>query len=64
MAAGPRGPAAGDTAPPPLDWAGVVLTCAGLGGLTYAAHLVTLPAPPAGQTAGFAAGSAVLLAAA
>ena len=33
--------------PPPLDWAGVVLTCAGLGGLTYAAHLVSLPAPPA-----------------
>src|SRR5215471_16331361 len=22
-------------APPPLDWAGVLLTCAGLGGLTY-----------------------------
>ncbi|MGF1425824.1 MFS transporter [Kitasatospora sp. LaBMicrA B282] len=25
---------------PPLDWAGVLLTCTGLGGLTYAAHLV------------------------
>ncbi|MBS2538923.1 MFS transporter [Catenulispora sp. NF23] len=25
--------------PPRLDWVGVVLTCAGLGGLTYAAHL-------------------------
>jgi len=40
------GPAAGGAAsPPPLDWAGVALTCAGLGGLTYAAHLVSLPAP-------------------
>src|SRR5580658_8599858 len=35
------------TAPPPLDWAGVVLTCVGLGGLTYAAHLLSLAAPPA-----------------
>jgi EmrB/QacA subfamily drug resistance transporter len=49
-------------APPPLDWAGVLLTCAGLGGLTYAAHLVSLPAPPPGQTAAFATGSAALLA--
>jgi EmrB/QacA subfamily drug resistance transporter len=54
------GPAAGG-APPPLDWAGVVLTCAGLGGLTYAAHLVSTPAPPAAQTAAFGAASAVLL---
>jgi MFS family permease len=50
------------SAPPPLDWAGVVLTCAGLGGLTYAAHLVALPAPPAAQTAVFFAASAALLA--
>ena len=28
-------------APPPLDWAGVLLTCAGLGGLTWAGHLVS-----------------------
>ncbi|HEY4024164.1 MAG TPA: MFS transporter [Pseudonocardiaceae bacterium] len=28
------------SAPPPLDWLGLVLTCTGLGGLTYAAHLV------------------------
>ena len=49
-------------APPPLDWAGVLLTCAGLGGLTYAAHLVSLPAPPAAQTAAVAAASAALLA--
>lgn len=49
-------------APPPLDWAGVLLTCAGLGGLTYAAHLVSLPAPPLAQTAALAAASAALLA--
>ncbi len=48
--------------PPPLDWAGMVLTCAGLGGLTYAAHLVSLPAPPAAETAACAAVSAALLA--
>ena len=41
----------GGRPPPPLDWAGMVLTCAGLGGLTYAAHLVSLPAPPVAQTA-------------
>ena len=41
---GPDSAASG--APPPLDWAGVVLTCLGLGGLTYGAHLVALPAPP------------------
>ncbi|HLT61891.1 MAG TPA: MFS transporter, partial [Microlunatus sp.] len=31
--------------PPPLDWTGMVLTGVGLGGLTYAAHLVTEPDP-------------------
>ena len=51
-------------APPPLDWAGVVLTCAGLGGLTYTAHLVSLPAPPPVATAAFGLVSAALLAAA
>ena len=62
VTAGPSaGPGAG-TVPPPLDWAGVVLTCAGLGGLVYAAHLVSLPAPPAAQTAAFGAASAALLA--
>ncbi|HEX7163298.1 MAG TPA: MFS transporter [Trebonia sp.] len=55
------GPSAG-SAPPPLDWAGVVLTCAGLGALTYAAHLVSLPAPPAAQTAAFGVVSVALLA--
>ncbi|WP_216892930.1 MFS transporter [Nocardia alni] len=29
------------TAPPPLDWVGVVLTCLGLGGLTYAVDLLS-----------------------
>jgi MFS family permease len=51
-----------DGPPPPLDWAGVALTCAGLGGLTYAAHLVALPAPPVAETAVAAAASAALLA--
>jgi len=50
------------TAPPPLDWAGVLLTCAGLGGLTYTAHLVSLPAPPTDTTALCAVVSAALLA--
>jgi EmrB/QacA subfamily drug resistance transporter len=50
------------SAPPPLDWAGVVLTCAGLGGLTYTAHLVSLASPPAAQTIAFAVGSAAALA--
>jgi MFS family permease len=49
-------------AAPPLDWAGVVLTCAGLGGFTYTAHLVSLSAPPAAETVAFGVASAVLLA--
>ncbi|MCW2893349.1 MAG: major facilitator superfamily 1 [Actinomycetia bacterium] len=60
VTAGP--PGAGATAPPPLDWAGVALTCVGLGGLTYTAHLVTLPAPPVAQTVAFAVVSAALIA--
>jgi EmrB/QacA subfamily drug resistance transporter len=47
--------------PPPLDWAGVLLTCLGLGGLTYFAHLVSLSSPPAAQTAAFGVVSAALL---
>jgi MFS family permease len=54
--------AAGGTAPPPLDWVGVVLTCAGLGGLTYAAHLAALPALPVAETVACGALSAALLA--
>ncbi len=53
-----------EAVPPPLDWAGMLLTGVGLGGLTYAAHLVSLPAPPAAETALCFAGSAALLAAA
>jgi EmrB/QacA subfamily drug resistance transporter len=37
-------------APPPLDYPGVLLTCGGLGGATYAAHLLSesrVPWPPA-----------------
>jgi EmrB/QacA subfamily drug resistance transporter len=49
-------------AAPPLDWAGVLLTCAGLGGLTYAAHLVSLSAPPTAETVAFGVASAALLA--
>jgi EmrB/QacA subfamily drug resistance transporter len=49
-------------APPPLDWAGVVLTCAGLGGLTYTAHLVSLASPPAVLTSVAGVVSAVALA--
>jgi len=58
----PEVPVPGGSAPPPLDWAGVVLTCAGLGGLTYAAHLVTLPAVPVAQAAVFGAAALALLA--
>lgn len=53
---------AGSTTPPPLDWAGVLLTCVGLGGLTYAANLLSRAAPPVAQTAGFGAVSVALLA--
>jgi EmrB/QacA subfamily drug resistance transporter len=49
-------------APPPLDWAGVLLTCLGLGGMTYFAHLVSLPSPPLAQTVIFGVASAALLA--
>jgi len=31
---------------PRLDWLGVLLTCTGLGGLTYAASMAASPAPP------------------
>jgi MFS family permease len=60
LVTGRDGPAA--AGPPPLDWTGMLLTCAGLGGLTYAAHLVSLPAPPAAETAAGLAVSAALLA--
>ncbi|HSZ39396.1 MAG TPA: MFS transporter [Trebonia sp.] len=47
--------------PPPLDWAGVLLTCLGLGGLTYFAHLVSLSATPLAQTVVLGVASAALL---
>jgi hypothetical protein len=52
-------PGTGVTAP--LDWLGVLLTCAGLGGLTYTAHLVSDANPPAPETLGFGIGSLILL---
>jgi EmrB/QacA subfamily drug resistance transporter len=52
-------PGTGITAP--LDWLGVLLTCAGLGSLTYTAHLVSDSNPPVAITAAFAAASVVLL---
>jgi MFS family permease len=48
-------------ASPPLDWGGVVLTCAGLGGLTYGAHLLSVPSPPVALTAAFLVVSVALL---
>jgi MFS family permease len=45
----------------PLDWLGVLLTCAGLGALTYTAHLVSGANPPVLETTGFGAGSLILL---
>jgi len=45
----------------PLDWVGVLLTCAGLGGLTYAAHLVSLPGTSGLEEGAFGIGSLILL---
>jgi EmrB/QacA subfamily drug resistance transporter len=44
-------PAVPADAPPPLDWAGVLLTCAGLGGLTYAVSLLAQDPVPWGRVA-------------
>ncbi len=51
----------GTGVPAPLDWLGVLLTCTGLGCLTYAAHLLSLSDPPAGTTGAFGAGAVALL---
>jgi EmrB/QacA subfamily drug resistance transporter len=48
--------------PEPLDRAGVVLTCGGLGAATWIAYLLSLGRIPWGQVAGWAAASALLLA--
>jgi EmrB/QacA subfamily drug resistance transporter len=45
----------------PLDWLGVLLTCAGLGGLTYAAHLVSEPGAGGLAECSFGIGSLILL---
>ena len=50
--------------PPRLDWAGVILTCLALGGLTYAASLLSQPAPPWAAVAAVGVPAAALLAAA
>jgi EmrB/QacA subfamily drug resistance transporter len=50
--------------PPRLDWAGVLLTCLALGGLTYAASLLSQPAPPWAAVAAVGVPAAALLAAA
>lgn len=46
----------------PLDWPGALLTCAGLGGLAYAAHLVSEPASGGLAEGSFGIGSLILLA--
>lgn len=53
----------GSGMPPPLDKVGVVLTGAGLAGLTWAAHLVAQAHTPWGQFAAIAAVSTLALAA-
>jgi EmrB/QacA subfamily drug resistance transporter len=51
-------PAVPADAPPPLDWAGVLLTCAGLGGLTYAVSLLAQDPVPWGRVAAVGPASA------
>jgi EmrB/QacA subfamily drug resistance transporter len=51
-------PAVPPVAPPPLDWAGVLLTCAGLGGLTYAVSLLAQNPVPWGRVAAVGPASA------
>ncbi|QMU78626.1 multidrug efflux MFS transporter [Streptacidiphilus sp. PB12-B1b] len=50
--------------PPPLDWAGVLLSCAGLAGATWTAHLFSESRTPWATAAALAALSALALAAA
>ena len=52
-----------DEHPPRLDWAGVVLTCTGLAGLTWSAHLLSEPAAALPPALAIGAGSVILLAA-
>ena len=46
---------------PPLDWLGVLLTCAGLGGITYAASLASTAAPRWGAVAVIGAASVIAI---
>jgi len=57
---GARSGSAGAAAAP-LDWLGMLLTCTGLGCLTYAAHLLSLSDSPAGTTGAFGLGALILL---
>jgi EmrB/QacA subfamily drug resistance transporter len=57
-------PAAETDAPPPLDRLGVLLTCTGLGGLTYAGELLARARPNWGLVSAVAAVAAALLSAA
>ncbi len=50
------------TQTPPLDWLGVVSTCAGLGALVWAAHLVATPGSSAALAAAAAFVAVLLLA--
>jgi len=50
------------TAPPPLDWLGLLLTCGGLGGVTYTAHLISETGGSWPPITAWAVGSVVLLA--
>jgi MFS family permease len=43
-------PAGESSTPPPLDWLGLLLTCGGLGGLTYTAHLISESGYPWGPS--------------
>jgi EmrB/QacA subfamily drug resistance transporter len=52
---------AGTGATAPLDWLGALLTCAGLGTLTYAAHLASLSGPQAVLAGPFGIGALILL---
>ena len=54
-------PAVGPAERRPLDWAGVALTCAGLGGVTYAASLLAQSPTPWGLIAAVGPAALVIL---
>jgi len=55
-------PAGRSSTPPPLDWLGLLLTCGGLGGLTYTAHLISESGARWAPITALGVGSAVFLA--